>query len=316
MNILVTVYPFGTCGNKPIDLLRDTGWNVIFNPLDRRLKDSEVMDMLRGVDAVIAGTETYDRNTIQYAKYLKVISRSGIGLDSIDYEACKEKNIIVANTPDAPSDAVADLTIAQIFNLLRGIHISNKAIERGEWKRITGLSIKQIKIGILGVGRIGRRVIDRLKPFDANILACDINDDIDVDGVTWVDKDTMFRECDLVSVHIPLGKKNHHCVGINELKMMKKGSYIINTSRGSVLDEKALESCLADNYLGGAALDVFETEPYIGIMQEMDNVILTAHHASSDRLAKYLMELGAVENCIKILEGGKPENITEDIDYE
>jgi len=316
MNILITVYPFGTCGDKPIKLLEEKKWNIIYNPCDRRLKDNEVRELLVGVDAVIAGTETYDRNTIQHAKELKVISRSGIGLDSIDYEACKEKNIIVTNTPEAPSDAVADLTIAQIFNLLRGIHISNKSIERGEWKRITGMSIQQIKIGILGVGRIGSRVISRLKPFNADILACDTGNSEEIDGVTWVNNETLFKECDLVSVHIPFGKKNHKFVGMDEFKMMKKGSYIINTSRGGVLDEKALEYCLADNHLGGAALDVFETEPYLGVMQKMDNVILTAHHASSDRRAKYLMELGAVENCIKILEGETSENITEDKDYE
>jgi len=316
MNILITVYPFGRCGDKPIKLLEGKGWNLTFNPVQRRLQEDEVMEMLKGMDAVIAGTELYNRETIKYAKDLKVISRSGIGLDNIDYQACKENNILVANTPSAPSDAVADLTIAQIFNLLRNICISDQLIKKGMWKRFTGLSIKQIKIGILGVGKIGGRVINRLKPFDANILACDISPNKDIDGVTWVDKDTLFRESDLISIHIPLSKRNYHFVGMNELSMMKKGSYLINTSRGSVLNEGDLESCLINHHMAGAALDVFEKEPYEGCMTGMDNVILTAHHASSDRLSKYLMELGAVENCIQLINGEIPENIVTDKDFE
>jgi len=316
VNILITVYPFGKCGDKPITLLEGRGWNLIFNPLERRLKEDEVREMVKGVDAVIAGTEPYNRRTIQYAKDLKVISRSGIGLDSIDYQACKEKNILVANTPEAPSDAVSDLTIAQIFNLLRNIYISNQFIKNGMWKRFTGLSIRQIKIGILGVGRIGGRVINRLKSFDANILACDVDINKDIDGVIWVDKDTLFKESDLISIHIPLTKKNYHFVGMNELSMMKKGAYLINTSRGSVLNERDLESCLINHHLAGAALDVFEKEPYEGCMKDMDNVLLTAHHASSDRLSKYKMELGAVENCIKLLNGEIPKDIVTEKDFE
>ena len=316
MNILVSTYPFGECGDKPIRLLEETGWNIEYNYFGRRLKGDEAKSMLEGFDAVIAGTEMYDRETIESAKGLKVISRVGIGLDNVDYEACKDCGVKVANTPSAPSDAVADLTIAQIFNLLRGLYISDMSIRKGMWKRITGLSIQQIKIGILGVGRIGTRVINRLKPFNANILACDTGHNKEIEGVTWVDSDTLFRECDLVTVHIPLTKKNHHFVGFDEFNKMKSGSYFINTARGPIVDENALESCLVNNHLGGASLDVFETEPYEGVMTEMDNVILTAHLASSDRLSRYLMELGAVENCIKLLNGEIPDDIVTDKSYE
>jgi len=315
MNILVVTYPFGRCGDKPVKLLKETGWNIKYSLMGRRLRENEVRDMLGGVDAVIAGTESYNRETINFAKDLKVISRVGIGLDNVDFFVCKEKGIKIAYTPEAPSDAVADLTIAQILNLLRYIHVSNKSIRAGEWKRITGLSIKQIKIGILGVGRIGKRVIDRLKPFGANILACDIKSIDNVDGVTWVDKDTLFKESDLISVHIPMNKKNSQFVSMNEFSMMKEGSYFINTSRGGVINERDLKTCLF-NHLAGAALDVFEKEPYTGEMTKMDNVILTAHLASSDRRSRYLMELGAVENCIKLLNGEIPKDIVTERSYE
>jgi D-3-phosphoglycerate dehydrogenase / 2-oxoglutarate reductase len=269
-----------------------------------------------GMDAVIAGTESYSKEIIESTTDLKVISRVGIGLDNVDYTACKKQNIKVAYTPDAPSCAVADLTVAQIFNLLRGIPFSDRSVRQGHWNRITGLSIRQVKIGILGVGRIGSRVINRLKPFGANILACDINPKNDIEGVEWVDKNTLLKECDLISVHIPLNDKNRYCIGIDEFSKMKRGSYIINTSRGGIINEKDLESCLSSQHLAGAALDVFEKEPYNGIMMTMDNVLLTAHLASSDRLSRYLMELGAVENCIKLLNGETPENIVTELNYE
>jgi D-3-phosphoglycerate dehydrogenase / 2-oxoglutarate reductase len=313
MRILIVTHPFGQCGDEPDRLLVETGWDITHNKLDRRLKGDEVKYMLPGFDAVIAGTELYSEDVIEYAKDLRVISRVGIGLDNINYDACKRQNIKVAYTPDAPSDAVADLTVAQIFNLLRGIFISDKSVKNGQWNRIVGVSIKQIKIGILGVGRIGSRVIDRLKPFEANILACDINPNKDIDGVTWVDKDTIFKESDLVSIHIPLSEKNYHFVGLNEMSMMKEGSYIINTSRGPIINEGDLEACVLNNHFAGVALDVFEKEPYEGVLAKLDNVILTAHLASSDKHSRYLMELGAVENCIQLLKGENSKNlVTED----
>jgi len=316
MNILIVTYPFGLCGSKPIELLEETGWNIHYSSLGRRLKGDEVRDMLKGMDAVIAGTEPYNKETIDLAKDLKVISRVGIGLDNVDYQACKKRGIQIAHTPSAPSDAVADLTVAQMLNLLRGLYISNQSVKDGRWKRITGLSVRQIKIGILGVGRIGSRVIDRLKPFGANILASDVKKIDGVEGVTWVDKDTLFRESDLVSVHIPLNDENYHFVGMREFSMMKEGAYFINTSRGSVINERDIESCLLNKHLAGAALDVFEKEPYDGVMTEMDNVLLTAHLASSDRLSRYHMELWAVENCIKLLNGETPKDIVTEKSYE
>jgi len=316
MNILIATYPFGLCGQLPVKLIEGTGWNIKYNFLGRRLKDNEVRDMLVDIDAVIAGTEPYNEETISQAKNLKVISRVGIGLDSVDYQACKKQNIKVAYTPDAPSDSVADLTVAQVFNLLRGINASNKSVKEGRWKRILGVSIKQIKIGVLGAGRIGGKVIERLKPFSANILACDINPDKNIEGVTWVDKDTLFKESDLVTVHIPLSKKNYHFVGLDEMSMMREGSYLINTSRGPVVNEDDLESCVLNNHFAGVALDVFEQEPYEGVFKELDNVILTAHIGASDRLSRYHMELGAVENCIKLLNGEEIKNLVTEKDVE
>ena len=309
--IFIATYPFGQCGDKPIKLLEETGWEIKHNPLGRRLKENEVKNMIRYCDGVIAGTEPYTKDTIEKCKKLKVISRVGVGLDNVDFDACLRQGIILTYTPEAPADGVADLTIAQIINLLRGIIISDNLIRKGQWKRTIGKLVKEVKIGILGVGRIGKRVVNRLVPFSSEIYACDINPDCNFGkekGIIWVNKKELFKICDLVSVHIPMNKKNYHCVGNKELSSMKQGSFIVNTSRGPILDEKVLISLLYNKFLGGAALDVFENEPDVGPLSKFDNVILTAHIGASAHESRYLMELGATEDCIRSLNGENPLN--------
>ena len=159
MNIFIATHPFGLCGDLPVKLLNETGWNITYNSLGSRIKRGEVRDLLGGIDGVIAGTESYAGEFINDFKDLKVISRVGAGLDGRDFPYCQKNNIIVAYTPNAPCDSVADLAIAQIINLLRGIVISDKSVRDKRWNRILGVSIRDLSIGVLGVGRIGIRVI-------------------------------------------------------------------------------------------------------------------------------------------------------------
>jgi len=309
--ILIATYPFGKCGDKPVNLLKETGWKIKYNSLGRRLKENEVKDMIIDCDGVIAGTEPYTKDIIKECKKLKVISRVGVGLDNVDFDTCLRQKVVLTYTPEAPADGVADLSIAQIINLLRGIRTSDNLIRKGQWKRTLGKLVKEVKVGVLGVGRIGKRVVNRLVPFSPKIYAYDINPDYDFGkekGIVWVDKKELFKICDLVSVHIPMNKKNYHCVGNKELSSMKQGSFVINTSRGSVIDEKVLVSLLHNKHLGGAALDVFENEPDVGSLSTFDNTILTAHIGASAHESRYLMELGATEDCIRVLQGKQPLN--------
>jgi D-3-phosphoglycerate dehydrogenase len=308
-NILIATHPFGLCGDKHVKMLEETGWNIIYNSLGRRLSGNEVKSMLSSVHAVIAGTEPYTQETIKFANNLKVISRVGVGLDNIDFNACREKNIVVTYTPEAPADGVADLTVSQIINLLRGILISDKSVRDGKWNRILGKLVSEVKIGVMGAGRIGGRVINRLKSFGgSNIYVCDIVKK-DINNVIWVSKEEMFKTCDVVTIHIPLNKNNYHCVGFKEMSSMKGGSFIVNTSRGPVIDETAIESLLYNRHLGGAAIDVFEKEPYSGVLKEFDNVILTAHIGASAYRSRFMMEYEAVEDCVRVLNGETPLRI-------
>lgn len=315
--VLIATYPFGQCGRLPIEILEKSGIYLKYNSLGRRLKGNEVEDMIEDVDGVIAGTEPYTYSTIEKAKNLKVIARVGVGLDNVDFEACKQKNIILTYTPEAPADGVADLAVAQIINLLRGIVISDKSIRNGMWNRFMGFLLAEKKIGILGVGRIGRRVIQRLQPFNTIIYACDIKKIENIDNVIWVDKQTLFSESDIISIHIPMNKENYHCVGMKEMSSMKEGSFLVNTSRGPVINEEALLNLLYSKHIAGAALDVFEKEPYIGPLTELNNVILTAHIGASSHQSRFNMELGAAEDCIRVLNREKPlYQVTDKTFYE
>ena len=311
MNILIATYPFGATGREPLTLLESTGWSVVRNPYGRRLKTGEVGKHLQGMHAVIAGTEPYNAETLANADDLKVISRVGIGLDSVDLGYCRDRGIRVTYTPEAPSQGVAELTLANMLNLLRHIHASDRSVREGAWNRLMGRLVKEVTIGIIGVGRIGQRVIRLLEPFEPNILACDIDEKVygtDLPNVTWCNAETLLRTSDMVSLHIPLTRKNHHYLNRDRIGQMKTGAVLLNTARGPVVDEKALEDALLQNHLGGAALDVFETEPYEGPMTRMDNVVLTAHIGASAHASRFLMELGAAEDCIRVLNGETPEH--------
>jgi len=307
--ILIATFPFGRTGRKPLDLLEGTGWDLVMNPHGRRLKRGEVGGLVRDVDAVIAGTEPYTAETIAGAERLKVISRVGIGLDSVDLAACRERGIIVTYTPDAPSQAVAELAVGNVINLCRHVLASDRSVREGAWNRLMGVLLREVTVGVIGVGRIGKRVCRLLRPFGARLLACDIEPDAEFGrelDLEWADKEAVFRRADVLTLHIPGDARNRHYVDRETLALMKTGSCLINTSRGPVVDEEALSDALAQRHLGGAALDVFEEEPYEGPLAALDNVVLTAHIGASARESRLTMELGAAEDAIRVLRGEPP----------
>ncbi len=311
MKILIAAYPFGKPCRKPLDILEATGWVLVFNPHSRRLKAGEVESLISDVDAVIAGTEPYTADTLKDARNLKVIARVGIGLDSVDLNYCREHNIVVTYTPDAPSDGVAELTVANILNLIRHIHASDRSVREGAWNRLMGVLVREITIGIVGVGRIGSRVIRLLEPFQPRILATDTDPDVygmRLPNTEWCDHDRLLAEADLVSLHIPLNVGNRGFLNRERIARMKTGSRVINTARGPIIDEQALTDALLQGHLGGAALDVFDPEPYKGPLTRLDNVVLTAHIAASAAESRYKMELGAATDCVSVLRGESPAN--------
>jgi D-3-phosphoglycerate dehydrogenase len=242
---------------------------------------------------------------------LKVIARVGIGLDNVNVRACLDHGVMVTYTPDAPSKAVAELTVSFILNLGRHVHQSDRSVREQAWNRLLGRLLEELTIGVVGVGRIGGRVIALLQPFGCRILATDIApvpERVQGCDFEWTDSDTLLRESDVVTLHIPANKANRHYLGRKELKKMKRGAFVINTSRGAVVDEAALVEALDWGHLAGAGLDVFESEPYEGPLATMDQTVLTAHMGASANKSRNLMELGATEDCLRVLAGEPPAN--------
>ena len=303
--VLITTVPFAEKNKLPLELLDESNIEYVINPLGKKLTENELCDMVADFDAIIAGTEPVTRKVMERAENLKMISRVGIGLDSVDLLAAIDHNIKVSYTPDAPSSAVSELTVGLLITLLRSVHTSNIQMHQGLWKRYFGKRIANITIGIIGVGRIGRDVLDILLLMNPKrILLNDIDDSIDIklsDNVVWTDKETIYNESDAVTIHVPLTSSTKNMITREHLKLMKSDSVIINTSRGGIINEKDLYDILSASCIGSAAIDVFEEEPYCGLLNTLDNCLLTAHMGSMSEDCRTRMEIEATEEAVRFL---------------
>ncbi len=319
--VLITTVPFGENDKLPLQLLESNDQlEYLINPLNRKLKENELLEILPDYDIVIAGTEPITRKVLNASQKLKLISRVGIGLDSVDLIAARESNIAVAYTPEAPSPAVSELTISHILNLLRHVPLVDRKLRAGVWQRISGERLANSTIGIIGTGRIGKRVIKHLQGFHPKqILANDLFPDLpfySLYGVKSTDKETIYRESDIITLHVPLTRETINLISFKELKSMKPSTYIVNTSRGKIIDENALYFYLKERAIGGAALDVFENEPYSGNLVELENCYLSCHMGSMTKDCRATMEIQATEEVIRFVNGEKLMNKVPEQEYE
>ena len=305
-DIFVSTVPFGNIDPLPIRLMERAGLSYQINPLNRKLKSGEIRQFLRDVKVIVAGTEEISPADLAEAKNLRLIARVGIGLDNVPLAAARDFGVAVSYTPDAPSPAVAELTIGLILDLARGITVADKGVRHSQWSRYMGKRVHELTVGVIGIGRIGFRVIRLLQSFRCRILANDLIPDPRFGpdmGVEWVDKERIYREADIVSVHVPLTSKTRGLIGEKELAMMKRDAAVINTARGGIVDENALCEALKAGIIRAAALDVFEREPYNGPLAGLDNVILTQHMGSCTVDCRLRMEREATEEAIRFLKG-------------
>jgi D-3-phosphoglycerate dehydrogenase len=299
--ILVSPSSFGECGTEPMDLLKKAGFEIISNPFGRKLTENETIDLGKNIVGVVAGVETYNRNVIDQLKGLKCISRVGVGIDSIDLKYTKEKEIELCITPNGPTQAVAELSLSLALSLLRRVSVSDRRIRNGIWKKETGNLLKGKKVGIVGLGRIGKRTASIYQALGCSVLAYDKFADlvwIAENSVSNESLETVIRESDIISIHVPGMDNGQPLFGEKELNQLKQQVIIINLSRGGVIDEAALYNHLLNNTKCFAALDVFVEEPYKGQLIELDNILLTPHMGSYAKEAKLGMEIDAVNNLI------------------
>lgn len=317
---LITTVPFGDKNRLPIELLEAAGIEYLINPLGRKLKEDELVEMVSDYDVLIAGTELITEKVMNRAGRLKMISRVGIGLDSVDLLAAQKKGIKVSYTPDAPAPAVAELTIGLMLSLLRSVHISNSHMHRGEWHRFFGRRISEVTIGIIGIGRIGGGILQRLSSFGTpRILLNDIRDRPEVNTGSqfeWVTKEEIYRQADVISLHLPLTVQTKNMIKLEQLLQMKSDALLINTSRGGIINEYDLADVLKSGHLGGAAIDVFEQEPYIGALAEVERCLLTSHMGSMSVDCRTRMEIEATEETVRFLTGQALKGLVPSSEYE
>lgn len=289
----------------PITTLENAGFEPIINASGRKFEFDEFAELIKDAVGLIAGTEKITAALLENAPVLKVISRYGVGLDNIDLEAAKKLGVIVRSTPEAPSQAVAELALALMLNLYRRVSEADRNIKKNNWSQLMGKLLSGKTLGIVGLGRIGKKLAKLIQPFEMKVIAYEPYPDYDFvssNNITLVSLNDVLSQSDIVSLHLPLSDKTYHIIGKKELSLMKNDAVIINTSRGGLIDERALIEVLKNEAIGGAAIDTFENEPYKGELTKFDNVILTCHMGSSAVETRKQMELETVNNLINALK--------------
>jgi D-3-phosphoglycerate dehydrogenase len=299
--IVVGTNPFGKEGRKMLK-----GLEVVYSPFERSVSSSKMIEVLaqENPDAIIAGIEIYNKEILDSCKDLKLIARVGIGVDSVDLEECQRRGIAVTNTPNAPSNAAAELTLGQMLNSLRKIQWTDRELRAGVWDRYVGRDLSQCSVGIIGYGRIGKLVSEKLEGFHPKVYLNDINLEQfsgTIRGeISSLDK--ILRNCDIVTLHIPLNEYNRNFISQKELALMKKDAILLNLSRGGIVNEEALYNWLNQNKSASAAVDSFVEEPYKGKLTELDNCFLTPHLGSCTVKSRYDMETGATKEILNMID--------------
>lgn len=303
-HILITTSSFGIKGNAALEKIAAAGLTVKLNPYGRRLSEAEVAELLAvpGLVGMIAGVEPLTRNALSGASVLRVISRCGVGMDSVDLVAAQEFGIFVRNTPDAPAVAVAELTLGLMLAMLRRVAQADRKIRANAWQQIMGNLLAKQTVGVIGYGGIGRRVARLVHAFGARVVVCDSRNIVPEVGVEVCNLDVLLSESDIVSLHLPYTEENHHLIDAAALGKMKRGALLLNVARGGLVDEDALLIALKSGHIDGAALDCFENEPYAGPLAHLEGVLLTAHMGSYAQESRQLMELEAAENLLHGLQ--------------
>jgi len=288
-----------------LEVLKDAGLEVSYQP---KISAEDLIKQIPEYDAVIVRSRTkITSSVIEAGKKLRVIGRAGAGLDNIDTKAALARNIIVVNTPESSTQAVAELTIGLMLSLARKIPLGDRGIKEGRWLKseMMGIELKGKTLGIIGLGRIGRRVGAIAKAFGMKILVYDKRKLpeklIKLLSAEVVDIDTLLSKSDFVTLHVPLTPETRHMISRERLAKMKKGAYLINTSRGEVVDEEALYEALKEGWLAGAALDVFKQEPPTSEVVKLPNVICTPHIGAQTVEAQEAAGERVAEKVIKAL---------------
>jgi D-3-phosphoglycerate dehydrogenase len=304
MKVLLSPSSFGQISKEPLELLTSKGLEFINNPYGRKLTEDEVIALGTNCVGIVAGVEPLTEKVMRAIPTLKCISRVGVGIDNVDVESARILGIHVVNTPDGPTQAVAEMTLGMALALLRNIPQAHYEMKNKQWKKFVGNLLQDKTIGIIGLGRIGKKVAGMFRSLGNPVIGFDLYPDAawaDNYNVEYVEMSHLLQRADIISLHVSGNGNGGPVIGIEEFSVIKKGSLLINLSRGGVVDEQALHTALLKGDIAGAAIDVFSEEPYSGPLCDMENVVLTPHLGSYAEEGKLQMEKDAVKNLLEKL---------------
>jgi D-3-phosphoglycerate dehydrogenase len=306
MKVLITPRSYAKHSTEPLSLLSGKGVETVRNETGSIMPPDEFRRALAGCDGVIIGVEPLTAEVLEEVPTLRAVAKYGVGTDNIDLAYCEEHGIKVSITAGANSDAVADYALALMLALARKVNVIDARCRRGDWKKLTTSDVARRKLGLLGLGAIGRGVARRARGFSMDVLAYDVYWDeawAAAEGVARAaDPDEICRTCDFISLHLPLTDETAGIIGADRIALMKPDAFLINTARGGLIDDAALLAALRSGSIGGAGLDVFAVEPpedpaWYGL----DNVVMGSHCAASTVGAINAMGMAATENIIRDL---------------
>lgn len=315
--VMIMTQKFAEVSRDPIEKLRQAGFIVEEKAYDRVApsREDEVCRAIQGADAiVVTAMFPVTRKIIESCGRLKMIAIRSAGFEGSDLKAATDRGVVVTHNPGSNADSVADMTIGLMLAVSRQIAQKDREMRKGLYPRASGgEDLFRKTVGIIGLGNVGKRVARRLQGFETRIIANDIVEYPDFQeryGIPCRSKEALLREADFVTIHVPLDGSTRGMIGGDRLRLMKRTAFLINTSRGAVLDECALYNALREGWIAGAGLDVFEAEP--PVFRDhllLENVVSTPHVAGLSNQASYAMAMQTVEKVIALFEGRIPENV-------
>jgi len=301
LRIAVGVSSFADSDATPMKMLEESGVEIIPNPYSRRMTEEEIIRHIDGIDGLLAGLEPLNRKVLKSASSLRAVARVGIGLDNVDLDTAHELNILVSNTPDGPTEAVAEMCLASLLTLSRRIVDFNTDFHSGIWKKHIGTGLRGTRVLLIGYGRIGRKFGEMLRFFGAEIMVYDPF--ISSDSLTKSEERVALEEgiarAEVISLH---ASGNETILNKEVIGKMQKGVILLNSARGDLINENALIDALESGRIDSVWLDVFWKEPYNGRLLEFSNVLLTPHVSTYTLQCRLSMEVAAVKNLLRDLE--------------
>lgn len=313
--VLITARTFKEVGEMAFEKLKSEGCEVVVPSQFGPHAAKDLLPLLNGVDAVLCSPDQYSDSVLKSgeASRLKIISRWGVGYDSIDHAAAARAGIVVAFTPGVLNETVADYTFALLLSVARRVHEGHQGMAAGDWKLFWGHDVSGKTLGIIGCGRIGQAVARRAVGFNQRILVYDVAlaPEAEKLGIEQVDLDKLLKESDFITLHAALTPESRGMIGEEQLRAMKQTAYLINVGRGALVDETALVRALAEGWIAGAALDTFSKEPLAQDhpLRTAPNVLLTPHLASFARETGQRVSLTAAQAILDLMNGQKPQHV-------